>query len=312
MVFSNPYDYKPVERYTVLPAAGNPRYRKLAVSFPSACATESPRMNDVSGVCYLPQKAVKPPLVVLAHGVGDTSATPCHLLAGALADNGIASFVLYMPVHSRRLPEEMKARFYRLSIQEWLDFYRVSVVNIRQVLDWAETRPELDADRMGVAGISFGGYVSAIALGVDSRLKSGAILLACGNQEKLAWTSTTRRFGKWDVSEEYYTEAQKNYLSYVDDVASRGFDNVPPLRPSYPFDPYTFSSTIKDKQVLMVNAKWDAYFPREAALDFWQACGRPKQVWLPAGHASAWLYYPIIRRHVVELFRESFMAKSER
>ncbi len=308
MAFSNPYAYAPVDRYTVLPAAENGRYRKLAVNFPSALAASFPDMADVCGACYLPQKAGKSPLVVLAHGIGDTSAVPCHLLAGALAGAGIASFVVYLPVHSRRLPADLKERFYRLTAQDWYDLYRVSVVNIRQALDWAETRPEIDADRLGVGGISFGGYVAAIALGVDPRLKAGAILLACGNQEKLAWTRRSRRFAKYDISEAVFKEHQEAYFAYVSEVAERGFENVAPPLPGYPFDPYTFGSAISDKQVLLMNARWDEYFPREAALEFWRACGRPKQVWLPAGHASAWFFYPIIRRHIVELFQRTLQS----
>ena len=307
MAFVNPYDYTPVERYNILPAAENGRYRRLMVSFPSACAAENSKMNDVSGVCYLPRSTGKSPFVVLAHGVGDTSAAPCHLLARALADAGIASFVLYLPVHSRRLPDDLKDRFYQLTAQDWFDLYRVSVINIRQALDWAQNRPEIDAGRLGVAGVSFGGYVAAIALGVDPRLKAGAILLACGNQEKLAWTRRSRRFAKYDISEAVFREHQERYFAYISDVAASGFENVTPSHPGYPFDPYTFSSAIKEKQMLLANARWDEYFPREAAMEFWQACGRPKQVWLPSGHATAWLYYPIIRRNVVEFFRRSLL-----
>ncbi len=308
MAFSNPYDYTPASRYTVIPATENGRYRKVTVSFPSACAAEYPDLADVCGVCYLPRKAGKSPLVVLAHGIGDTSAVPCHLLARSLAGTGIASFVVYLPVHSRRLPADLKERFYRLTAQDWYDLYRVSVINIRQALDWAATRPEIDADRLGVAGISFGGYVAAIALGVDSRLKAGAILLACGNQEKLAWTRRSRRFAKYDISEAVFREHQERYFRYVSEVGQHGFENVAPPHPGYPFDPYTFCPAIKKKRVLMVNARWDEYFPREAALDFWRSCGRPKQVWLPTGHASAWFLYPVIRRYVVHLFRPSFQV----
>ena len=307
MIDFNPYTYVKDDNFVVEPIAGSNKRQHLKLSFPSACPTDYPEMDTVTGDYYFPENAAKPPLVVLVHGVGDTSTVPCRLLAGALAKAGIASLTLHMPIHSQRLPEDMKKRFYQLSAQDWYNLYRISVINIRQALDWAETRSELDTRHHGVAGISFGGYVSAIALGVDNRLRSGALLFSGGNLEKLARIRKSRRYKKYEVSDDLYRKNQSRYMAYVADVAARGFENVPPPQLGYLFDPYTFTPEIKTKPMLMMNAHWDEYFPKEAINDFWQACGKPKQVWLPAGHASAWIYYPLIRYHVVNIFRKTLL-----
>ncbi|PPD58335.1 alpha/beta hydrolase family protein [Dehalogenimonas etheniformans] len=305
MGFIDPYAYQPAEPQAAVSIQNGRRFSKLAVSFPSAVSNGS-SMGNVTGVCYLPQKPHKSPLVVLVHGIGDSSTIPCHALARSLVGSGIASFVIYLPIHSRRLPQDMKDRFFNLSVEEWFELYRVSVINIRQALDWAETRSDIDCSRMGIAGISFGGYVAGIALGIDHRLKSGAMLLACGNMQKLAWTRSTKRIPRWEVTEAVYREAQKSYLSYVDHVSAFGFENVTPPESNYAFDPYTFCSKIKEKPLYLTNALWDEYFPRETAKEFWQACGRPPQLWLPAGHATAWLFYPLISNRVRNLFKKAF------
>ena len=307
MDFTNPYSYLRPRRQKTIGIENRRRFLKFVVSFPSADENGS-SMGNVSGVCYLPKTASKSPLVILVHGIGDSSTIPCHALARSLVRSGIAGFVIYLPIHSRRLPPTMQNRLYNLSIEEWLELYRVSVINIRQALDWAETRPEIDNSRMGVAGISFGGYVSGIALGMDDRFKSGAMLLACGNQERLGYTRSTKRIPKWNVSEKEYLEAQKAYLAYVNDVSTRGFENVDPPKSSYYFDPYTFSSRIKEKPVFLTNALWDEYFPRLAAKDFWENCGRPAHLWLPTGHATAWLFYPIIRTKVLNFFKRTLLS----
>jgi hypothetical protein len=309
MPFRNPYDYRPTGLYALVPIASNSRYSKLAVSFPSAAHDGISPMGEVTGVYYRPKSSTASPLVILVHGVGDTSTVPCHALARSLVGQGIACFVIYLPIHSRRLSAEMKERFYNLSFDEWLELYRVSVINIRQALDWAESRPEIDPSLMGIAGVSFGGYVAGIALGLESRLKSGAMLLACGNQEKLARTRSTKRIPRYDVSEEVYIEGQRLYHAYVKAVSKAGFGNVVPARSNYPFDPYTFSSYLRTKRVFLANALWDEYFPREAAKEFWQACGHPDQLWLPSGHATAWFFYPLIRNRVVRLFCHSLLKK---
>lgn len=305
MPFRNPYDYVPTEQCAVIPIS-RISYSKFAVSFPSAVKEGLSPADDVTGVYYQPKSAAKSPLVVLVHGIGDTSTVPCHALARALVRCGIAAFVIYLPIHSRRLPEDMKDRFYDLSLDEWFELYRVSVINIRQALDWAESRPEIDVSRIGITGVSFGGYVAGIALGLEKRIKAGAILLACGNQEKLGWTRSTKRIRRYDVSEEVYKAGQKQYMAYVEDVSACGFENVVPSKTSYPFDPYTFCSAIKNKPLLLTNALWDEYFPREAAKEFCRACGNPDQFWLPSGHATAWFFYPLIRNKVLKLFRHAF------
>lgn len=42
------------------------------------------------------------------------------------------------------------------------------------------SRPEVDADRIGLTGISWGGYLTCIIAGVDSRLKFAAPVYGCG------------------------------------------------------------------------------------------------------------------------------------
>ena len=51
----------------------------------------------------------------------------------------------------------MKGREYDLDADEWFESYRISVVDIRQVVDWAQTVREIDSERIAAVGISFGG-----------------------------------------------------------------------------------------------------------------------------------------------------------
>lgn len=304
----NPYQYTGKDNFSVEPVNNSGSSQEFTLTFSSACPTDYSELNTVTGEYRLPRQYDKAaPLVLLIHGVGDTSTIPCRLIAGALAKSGIASLTLYMPIHSRRLPTEMKHDFYNLSAQDWYNLYRISVINIRQALDWADSRPELDSRHIGVAGISFGGYVSAIAMGIDQRLRSGALLFTAGNIEKLAKTRSSRRYKKYEVSDDLFRKNQSRYLAYVADVEAYGFEKVTPPQLGYLFDPYTFTPELKNKSLLMINAHWDEYFPKDTAKEFWQASGKPKQVWLPAGHASSWLFYPLIRRHTVELFRRTLL-----
>ncbi len=49
------------------------------------------------------------------------------------------------------------------------------------------SRPEVDATRLGVTGISLGGIVSALAASVDPNIREAAILLAGGGLHEILW-----------------------------------------------------------------------------------------------------------------------------
>jgi fermentation-respiration switch protein FrsA (DUF1100 family) len=51
----------------------------------------------------------------------------------------------------------------------------------------------------------------------------------------------------------------------------------------------TFAPYLRERPILMINALWDEFIPRQATLDFWKACGKPDIKWFPAAHATIWL-----------------------
>ena len=102
---------------------------------------------------------------------------PCRMLAVHLAKKGIASFLLYLVYHSRRIPKVMKGKFTPVTALEWLEAYQISVIDVRQVIDWASEREGIDNKNIAIVGVSLGGMVSAIAMGVDKRIKVGAFLV---------------------------------------------------------------------------------------------------------------------------------------
>ena len=95
-------------------------------------------------------------------------------------------------------------------------------------------------------------------------------------------------------------------MQYLAEVADKGVEYVTPARKGFLIDPMTYAGSLRQRLVLMINARWDEAISAEAALDFWRACGRPDIMWLPATHATVWLWYPFIRRKIAGFFEESF------
>jgi pimeloyl-ACP methyl ester carboxylesterase len=294
----NPYSYQADDPdfVTELTRAGRGGQR-YTVSFPTAHPLRYEKSNTVRGEYFSPGTAShKPPLAILVHGLGDRSVIPMKILARSLVRRGIACFVLYLVIHSSRMPPTQPGR---LSSDDWFENYRISVIDVRQVIDWASTRDEIASNKVAVVGISFGGFISAIAMGVDSRIGAGVLITSGGNLEKIGFMSKTlpKRWGFRHTEAEFNAQ-QERYFRYLDQAAERGWQATEPGDRDFLIDALTYARHLRNRPLLMINARQDEVIPREATLDFWEASGRPPISWFPGGHATIWLWYPFIEHKI--------------
>jgi dienelactone hydrolase len=304
----NPYSYTKAEITPNLQLKKKTgRWWQYLVDFPTAHPTPYELNNTVLGEYFHPRDADNAPLVVLLHGIGDLSVTPCRLLAKVLAKKGMASFVIYSVMHSKRMPADLLRRFPYLTSQEWFDSHVISVIDLFQVIDWAERRKELDAQKIAAVGISFGAFISSIAMGLDERIKAAGLIVSGGNSTKIGWETRASDYNKRRTqTKEAYQKTLKTYMDYLAEVEAKGLENVEPPQESFWIDPMTFAHRLRRRPVLMINAHWDQAIPKEATLDFWEAAGRPPISWLPATHPTIWLWYPLIRRKIVRFLESVF------
>lgn len=127
----------------------------------------------------------KVPAVVLVHGGGGTA---FDVWAKLWADRGYASLAMDLagvgPDKKRRTDggpgQDDVTKFGRIKLglkNQWT-YHAVAAV-IRGVSLLAG-RPEVDADRIGITGISWGGYLTCIVAGLDDRLKVAVPVYGCG------------------------------------------------------------------------------------------------------------------------------------
>ena len=272
------------------------RYR---VSFRSALDTGHPENSTVIGDYYRPKTATAAPFLILTHGMGDFSVIPCTLMARKFVTQGVACFVPRLSIHSNRLPAAMKPSMPYLSPDDWFSVYRTSVVDIRQIVDWAESRQEIATGKQYVLGISFGGFVSAIAMGVDDRIQAGILIVTGGNANKLSRLNKEGKYRKrYMRTEEEHRRVMDNYREYLKRVKELGFENADTDDKSFLTDPLTFAPYLRDRSVLMINAEKDKYIPRECVTDLWEAAGKPEIQWYPSGHVTLWFKYHSIYRTI--------------
>lgn len=279
-----------------------PHWSRYRVDFASAHISQYQEHNTIYGEYYRPNRENKLPLAIIIHGMGDRSTLPCRIIARNLARNGIASFIVYLVFHSSRMPRSIKKKMPFLSPEEWYESYRTSVIDVRQVLDRVSGFEEIDREKIAVIGISLGGFVSAIAMGIDSRINAGIVMLAGGNYEGAAW----RRLMRIKFSEAELRRDLEQYQSYVAELREKGLENVVPPKLSYLTDPVTFAHQLHNRPVMLINARWDERIPRQTSIDMWEAFGKPPIKWFPGTHSTVWAWYPLLCKEITGFLSSTF------
>ena len=96
-----------------------------------------------------------------------------------------------------------------------------AVADVLLAHSWLRSLPEIDAEKIGITGISWGGYLTCIAASVDPRFKFAAPVYGCGFLgEDSAWLGSFEKMGKekasqwlglWDPSQ-YLKNAKMPFL----------------------------------------------------------------------------------------------------
>jgi dienelactone hydrolase len=299
----NPYHYAGSDsQITLLPQEPTALWNHSRVELPSAYKTRYLGDTKIIGEYFFPRQRTKAPLAILIHGMGDRSTIPCRMIAKDLAKEGIASFILYLVFHSIRAPESIKTRYPNLSAEEWDESYKISVTDVRQILDWASTRPELIQSQFSLLGISYGSFITSIAMALEKRVNRGILVECGGNSEKITRHSLLLRW-RYKTKTAVYRQNQAAYAQYLDQVASQGWDKVEPLKSSYLTDPLTFAANLKGRPLMLLNATFDEMIPKAATSELWQSMGKPPIHWYPATHASLWIWYPLFRRKITAFLK---------
>lgn len=133
---------------------------------------------------YFRPRAAPSPAVVMCPGFAGTKDTPSnHLYAPGLAAAGIG--VLLLDYRGWGQSEG----------ERWLLDPFAQVADVRHALSYLETRPDVDAARLGLFGLSFGGAIATYVAAVDERALATVSVLGVGDTP--AWLRAIRREHEW-------------------------------------------------------------------------------------------------------------------
>ena len=251
------------------------RVRACQVTFPSPVTTPITENNTVHGVYFQPAGDGPFPACVVLHILGGDFLL-AEAVANHLASSGVAALFMKMPYYGERRAPGSRRRMISEDPHETADGMTQAVLDIRRASAWLASRKEVDAERLGITGISLGGIMSALGAAGEPRLRNVGIVLGGGNFADVIWNNDALQAKgfreKWLAmggTRESFTEALRRV------------------------DPVTYGGLLKGRRVLMIAASKDEIVLPECARALHDSIGgEPELVWLDAGHYTAAQYLP--------------------
>jgi hypothetical protein len=163
---------------------------------------------------------------------------------------------------------------FRAMSRDSAERFRLSVVDMRRLVDWATAQPEIDASRIAFVGFSMSALVTATLLANEPRIAAGVLMMGaarfadvfsvCENRAGEVRNHAMRDFG-WMIDE--YREFFKGL-----------FD---------PADPVRFEGRYDPSKILMIDAMFDDCMPESSRAALWEITGHPRRVTFLYQHRSA-------------------------
>ena len=168
---------------------------------------------------------------------------------------------------------------------------RLTIQRHRRVIDWAESKPEIDTTRLGVFGASLGAFNALYLAALDERVSVASTALVGGSLPYVLLNSNEPRI-------ERSVASVKEELSFDDEQLGEY------LTEEIVTDTLLVAPHMHADRVLMVLAKRDKAVPYDSQLNLHDAMGRPQAITLPTGHYTAAAYIFYLRSQVLKFFNQ--------
>jgi esterase/lipase len=173
-----------------------------------------------------------------------------------------------------------------------VDLIRQSVIDVRRAIDFLQTQPEADPDRIAVMGVSLGGIIAALATEADGRIKATGMLVSAGDLPLILEKSHYERVVRFRNG-----MMKRCHLDTCDDLVHFAQASMRQV------DPATYADRVDPARLLMINGYQDNIINIHAALETWKAFGKPEWRTLPVGHYSSFALVDLARRWTLEHFQ---------
>ena len=239
---------------------------------------------------YLPEKEGPLPLICLTPILGRLLFFEDLLMerhfARFFASRGFAAALIDRPIF------EFNPAYGLEQIQRYLE---ESILRNEKALDELLRRKEINPQKIGSFGISFGAVLNSLWAAADSRLKVHVFALVGGNIPEILITSR-------DPLMRSYLKAIIKSVGMEGKKLKEAFEKVIRL------DPLKAAPLIPKETVFMMLGLFDRVIPFRTGRLLWQALGKPETLFLPLGHYPSLVTIPFTKWKALEFFKKKLGA----
>jgi dienelactone hydrolase len=225
------------------------------------------------------------PVVIALHGTGGSKANMVSLCR-KLADAGFIAVAIDGRYHGDRKTGKGQNDYNEAIVRAWHGsgehpFYYDTVWDVMRLVDYLQTRDDVDANRIGLIGISKGGIETYFAAAADERI---AVTVPCIGVESFRWALDNNdwqeRIGT--IQPAFDTIANENGVTRPGSAfVQKFYDRVVPGIYSE-FDGPKMLALIAPRPLLVINSDSDNHTPLPGVIE----CTNAAQKVYAAGHAE--------------------------
>ena len=225
------------------------------------------------------------PVVIALHGTGGSKASMfslCHKLAEA----GFIAVAIDGRYHGERKSGKGEIDYDDAIVRAWHGsgehpFYYDTVWDVMRLVDYLATRDDVDANRIGLIGISKGGIETYLAAAADPRI---AVAVPCIGVESFRWALDNHDWqGRISTIQNAFDMiAKENGVTWPDSAfVQKFYDRVVPGIAGE-FDGPQMLALIAPRTLLIINSDSDNHTPLPGVIE----CTNAAHAVYAAGHAE--------------------------
>jgi hypothetical protein len=278
----------PTSAYTLRSAADGD-----TLSFPSAFVTPHDANNRV--YCrYFPARVRRAAVLVLPQWNADSEG---HVgLCRLLAMNGMSALRLSLPYHDQRMPPELHRADYIVSanIARTVQICRQAVLDARRAVAWLASQ---GYERIGILGTSLGSCLALLTTAHEPLIRAQALNHISPYFADVVWRGLSTRHVREGLDGHVDLELLRTLWA--------------------PISPRLFLERVRDRQTLLVYARYDLTFPVDLSEDLVRAfrdlaiphevavlrCGHYSTGLTPFKFVDGWLLTRFLRKALNEARR---------